>query len=207
MKRHTYKCHRLGCDRTTDASTHLGWRHQTPKHAASDGVVDRRLVTACLAILLLTLSGCSTSVPTASLTAQGSPQREPGGIPAWLPQGRGGGATSSAAAVPGCVNCGARNDSTGQTAGLDGRLSTCLYEAEQLNHLGTPAQKKLVTLLYLNIRAAQRYEPMAGKLDAGTNNTIGPLYQFAINDACNAVSQGLLTVLKKQVPVAGGDRG
>lgn len=85
-------------------------------------------------------------------------------------------------------------------------LGTCLYEAEQLNRLGTPAQKNLVNVLYRNIRAAQQYEPMAGKLASGTSNTIGPLYQFAINDACNAVSQGLLSVLKKQVPVTGGSR-
>ncbi|WP_371972993.1 hypothetical protein ACB496_15385 [Lelliottia nimipressuralis] len=75
-----------------------------------------------------------------------------------------------------------------------------------MNKLGTPAQKNLVNMLYRNIRAAQVYSPMAQKLSPGTASTVTPLYEYAVNDACNSVNQALLSVLKKQVPVSGGGR-
>lgn len=87
-----------------------------------------------------------------------------------------------------------------------GPMAVCLYEAEQLSRLGNASQKALVTGLYRNIRAAQVYSPMAQKLSPGTVSTVTPLYEFAVNDACNSVEQALLSVLKKQVPVTGGGR-
>ncbi|WP_133159666.1 MULTISPECIES: hypothetical protein [Lelliottia] len=85
-------------------------------------------------------------------------------------------------------------------------MEVCLYEAEQLQRLGNTSQKSLVAGLYRNIRAAQAYTPMAQKLSPGTASTVTPLYEYAVNDACNSVEQALLSVLKKQVPATGGGR-
>ncbi|CAM4364508.1 hypothetical protein C3709_22260 [Lelliottia aquatilis] len=92
------------------------------------------------------------------------------------------------------------------TPTVGGAMEVCLYEAEQLQRLGNTSQKSLVAGLYRNIRAAQAYTPMAQKLSPGTASTVTPLYEYAVNDACNSVEQALLSVLKKQVPATGGGR-
>lgn len=164
-------------------------------------------LVASLAIVcsVLTLPGCSSGGQHIATNAARVPTTQ-----AAAPAG-------SATPAAGLVHAGSpeapldiRSDQGGGDvpagAAISGRMGTCLFEAEQLSKLGTPAQKNLVTGLYRNIRAAQQYGPMAVRLAEGTSDMITPLYQFAINDSCNSVSQALLSVLKKQVPVTGGGR-
>lgn len=77
------------------------------------------------------------------------------------------------------------------------RLQTCLFEAKQLSRLGNSAYKAQVAALYHNIQATQYYASIARELARTTTDTITPLYQFKVNDACNTISQSLLAELKK----------
>lgn len=165
----------------------------------------RLFSSLALACSVLPLLGCSSGSQHSATNA------------ARVPATQAAAPTGSATPAAGLVHTGSpevppviRSDQGGGDvpagAAISGRMGTCLFEAEQLSKLGTPAQKNLVTGLYRNIRAAQQYGPMAVKLAEGTSDMITPLYQYAINDSCNSVSQALLSVLKKQVPVTGGGR-
>jgi len=77
-----------------------------------------------------------------------------------------------------------------------GPLNTCLFEAHQLAQMGSTYRPQ-VEALYRHLRAAKYYAAIAGELSGGTTDTITPLYQYRVNDACNAISQSLLAELKK----------
>lgn len=81
------------------------------------------------------------------------------------------------------------------------QLATCLFEAEQLIKLNGTKYQAPVSALYRDIRAAKYYASLAGRLNATTTDTLTPMYQYRVNDACNTVSQLLLSELKQ-----GGDR-
>ncbi|TXE22550.1 hypothetical protein FOT63_25500 [Serratia ureilytica] len=85
----------------------------------------------------------------------------------------------------------------GATHGDSGSYSTCLFEAKQLAQLSAGAYRSQVEALYTQLRAAKAYAALEGSLPGSTTNTITPLYQYRINDACNAISQALLAELKK----------
>ncbi|EKS6337600.1 MULTISPECIES: hypothetical protein [Enterobacter] len=80
---------------------------------------------------------------------------------------------------------------------VSAQLSTCLFEAGQLIKLSPEKYREQVNALYEDIRGAKYYASVAGNLSAATTDTITPLYQFRVNDACNTVSQLLLQELKQ----------
>jgi hypothetical protein len=82
-------------------------------------------------------------------------------------------------------------------SGVRGQLSTCLFEADQLVKLNAGKYRGQVNALYEDIRAAKYYASVAGNLSTTTTDTITPMYQFRVNDACNTISQLLLTELKQ----------
>ncbi|HFI5337041.1 TPA: hypothetical protein ACGQS5_004787 [Serratia liquefaciens] len=82
---------------------------------------------------------------------------------------------------------------------MKGQLETCLFEAKQLAKMGGGAYRSQVEAVYRNIQAAKEYATLADGLDDATADTLTPLYQFKVNDACNTVSQSLLGELKKGV--------
>lgn len=81
--------------------------------------------------------------------------------------------------------------------GVRQQLSTCLFEAGQLVKLNPGKYREQVNTLYEDIRSAKYYASVAGNLSATTTDTITPLYQFRVNDACNTISQLLLAELKQ----------
>ncbi|WP_239686241.1 MULTISPECIES: hypothetical protein [Serratia] len=81
--------------------------------------------------------------------------------------------------------------------GLKQQLQTCLFEAKQLAALDNGAYRQQVAALYRQLQAARYYASIAAELSAGTTDTITPLYQYKVNDACHGISQSLLTELKK----------
>lgn len=85
----------------------------------------------------------------------------------------------------------------GATHGAPSSYSTCLFEAKQLAQLSAGAYRSQVESLYAQLRAAKAYAALEGSLPGSTTNTITPLYQYRINDTCNAISQALLAELKK----------
>ncbi|EEF3449018.1 hypothetical protein GJZ31_04670 [Salmonella enterica] len=77
------------------------------------------------------------------------------------------------------------------------QLSTCLFEAEQLLKLDGQKYRQPVDTLYQHIRAAKYYASVSSSMSTGNTDTLTPMYQFKINDACNTVSQLLLSALKQ----------
>ncbi|HHA1936289.1 hypothetical protein [Enterobacter ludwigii] len=82
-------------------------------------------------------------------------------------------------------------------ADLQQHLATCLFEAEQLARLNAVKYREPVNDLYRNIRAAKYYATLAARMNTGSTDTLTPMYQFRVNDACNTVSQLLLGELKQ----------
>ncbi|AHE72405.1 hypothetical protein M942_00190 [Enterobacter ludwigii] len=82
-------------------------------------------------------------------------------------------------------------------ADLQQHLATCLFEAEQLAKLNSDKYREPVNALYRNIRAAKYYATLAARMNTGSTDTLTPMYQFRVNDACNTVSQLLLGELKQ----------
>ncbi|MEI9745967.1 hypothetical protein [Enterobacter ludwigii] len=82
-------------------------------------------------------------------------------------------------------------------AGVQKQLTTCLFEAEQLARLNAVKYREPVNDLYRNIRAAKYYATLAARMNTGSTDTLTPMYQFRVNDACNTVSQLLLGELKQ----------
>jgi hypothetical protein len=82
---------------------------------------------------------------------------------------------------------------------VKGQLETCLFEAKQLARMGGGAYRSQVEAVYRNIQAAKEYGQLAGDLNDASAEMLTPLYQFKVNDACNTVSQSLLSELKKGV--------
>ncbi|KNC93266.1 hypothetical protein GM31_20140 [Trabulsiella odontotermitis] len=81
--------------------------------------------------------------------------------------------------------------------GVKGQLTTCLFEADQLLKMNQEKYREPVNALYQNIRQAKYYASVAARLSAGNTDTLTPMYQYKVNDACNTVSQMLLTELKQ----------
>ncbi|MBH3035801.1 hypothetical protein I5M86_00140 [Serratia marcescens] len=83
--------------------------------------------------------------------------------------------------------------------GVRRQLETCLFEAKQLAQLKGGAYRQQVAELYRHLEAAKYYSSIAGELANSTTDTITPLYQYKVNDACNGISQSLLVELKKGI--------
>lgn len=77
------------------------------------------------------------------------------------------------------------------------QMATCLFEAEQLLKLNSRKYREPVNSLYQDLRAAKYYASVASHLSDGSTDTLTPMYQFKVNDACNTVSQLLLTEFKQ----------
>lgn len=90
--------------------------------------------------------------------------------------------------------------------GVRKQLTTCLFEADQLLKLNRAKYREPVNSLYQDIRAAKYYASVASHLSTGATDTLTPMYQFKVNDACNTVSQLLLTEFKKGNTVPEGGR-
>lgn len=84
------------------------------------------------------------------------------------------------------------------------QLTTCLFEAEQLLKLNTEKYRQPVDTLYQYIRAAKYYASVSSSMSTGNTDTLTPMYQFKVNDACNTVSQLLLSALKQGDAASGG---
>lgn len=84
------------------------------------------------------------------------------------------------------------------------QLTTCLFEAEQLLKLNGDKYRQPVDTLYQYIRAAKYYASVSSSLSTGNTDTLTPMYQFKVNDACNTVSQLLLSALKQGDAASGG---
>ncbi|MGP0906794.1 hypothetical protein [Serratia sp. CY76391] len=155
-------------------------------HCASQGERWMRPVGAC--VVALWLAGCAlpsrghppttVAMPVITTSAPARPVR-----------------TGQSGAVPPSA-AGDETVPMPLPAGGQGPLNTCLFEAHQLARLGS-AYRSQVDALYRHLRAAKYYAAIAGELSGGTTDTITPLYQYRVNDACNAISQSLLTELKK----------
>ncbi|WP_296241333.1 hypothetical protein [uncultured Enterobacter sp.] len=90
-------------------------------------------------------------------------------------------------------------------SGAKKQLSTCLFEAEQLLRINREKYQQQISTLYQNIRDAKYYASVAGNMNSSSTDTLTPMYQFKVNDACNTVSQLLLTELKQgSIMVQGG---
>lgn len=77
------------------------------------------------------------------------------------------------------------------------QLSICVFEAEQLLKINKDNYRVPVNTLYQNIREAKYYASIAPEMNSGSTDTLTPMYQYRVNDACNAISQLLLAELKK----------
>ena len=95
------------------------------------------------------------------------------------------------------VNSNGDNLTGSLSTGLRHQLDTCLFEAQQLSHLGGAGYRHQIDELYRQLRAVKYYASIAGELSGGMKDTITPLYQYKINDLCNTISQSLLMELKK----------
>lgn len=76
------------------------------------------------------------------------------------------------------------------------QLTTCLFEAKLLLKFNQQKYNQPVDTLYQYIRAAKYYASVSSNLSTGNTDTLTPMYQFKVNDACNTVSQLLLAELK-----------
>lgn len=83
------------------------------------------------------------------------------------------------------------------------QLATCLFEAEQLLKLNQEKHREPVNKLYQYIQAGKYYASVSTHLSTGTTDTLTPMYQYKINDACNTISQLLLSELKQGGVVTG----
>lgn len=90
--------------------------------------------------------------------------------------------------------------------GIKGQLATCLFEADQLLKMNPAKYREPVNALYRDIRQAKYYAAVAARLSAGSTDTLTPMYQYKVNDACNTVSQMLLTEFKQGNTVMEGNR-
>lgn len=62
--------------------------------------------------------------------------------------------------------------------------------------------REQIDTLYRSIKATQYYASISNDLSNIMVETITPLYQFRVNDACNTISQSLLAELKKGAGLA-----
>ncbi|MBS3895070.1 hypothetical protein E0L31_027005 [Serratia marcescens] len=83
------------------------------------------------------------------------------------------------------------------SGGVKKQLSICLFEAEQLLKINRDNYRAPVNALYQNIREAKYYASIAPEMSSGNTDTLTPMYQYRVNDACNTISQLLLAELKK----------
>ncbi|CCJ72941.1 FIG00554978: hypothetical protein [Cronobacter condimenti 1330] len=82
------------------------------------------------------------------------------------------------------------------------RLERCLAETKHLADINRDKYREQIDTLYRSIKATQYYASISGDLSNIMVDTITPLYQFRVNDACNTISQSLLAELKKGAGIA-----
>lgn len=88
-------------------------------------------------------------------------------------------------------------DTTVNKASINQTLSKCLFEASQLTKINSKKYHQPVNALYQNILAAKYYASVASKISDSNTDTLTPMYQFRVNDDCNAISQLLLNAFKQ----------
>lgn len=77
-------------------------------------------------------------------------------------------------------------------------LEICLNEAKTLAEMNNQYQKQ-VNELYTAINDAKFYASISNRINSGVSATITPLYDYTINEKCNAISQNLMKELKAKV--------
>ncbi|EKY3222478.1 hypothetical protein RBA45_000661 [Cronobacter dublinensis] len=82
------------------------------------------------------------------------------------------------------------------------RLERCLAETKHLADINREKYREQIDTLYRSIKATQYYASISNDLSNIMVDTITPLYQFRVNDACNTISQSLLAELKKGAGIA-----
>lgn len=82
------------------------------------------------------------------------------------------------------------------------RLERCLAETKHLSDINREKYREQIDTLYRSIKATQYYASISNDLSNIMVETITPLYQFRVNDACNTISQSLLAELKKGADLA-----
>ncbi|EKM0372896.1 hypothetical protein ACP6OW_004154 [Cronobacter turicensis] len=82
------------------------------------------------------------------------------------------------------------------------RLERCLAETKHLSDINREKYREQIDTLYRSIKATQYYASISNDLSNIMVETITPLYQFRVNDACNTISQSLLAELKKGAGLA-----
>ncbi|ELY4482317.1 hypothetical protein [Cronobacter turicensis] len=82
------------------------------------------------------------------------------------------------------------------------RLERCLAETKHLSDINREKYREQIDTLYRSIKATQYYASISNDLSNIMVDTITPLYQFRVNDACNTISQSLLAELKKGAGLA-----
>lgn len=83
------------------------------------------------------------------------------------------------------------------------RLDACLRDADALVKVNSNYRYD-VNGLYDEIKSAKLYASISDDVSKNVNTTITPLYEYKINDACNNISQKLITELKSRVKAGDG---
>ncbi len=83
------------------------------------------------------------------------------------------------------------------------QMTTCLFEADQLLKVNRNKYREPVNMLYQRLRAAKRYAAISSGLNSQSTDTLTPMYQYRVHDACNTVSQLLLNALKQDAETSG----
>lgn len=76
-------------------------------------------------------------------------------------------------------------------------LNRCIFESSQLLKMNKNKYRYLVAKLYNEVDAAKYYATIVNNLNEVNINTLTPMYQYKVNDACNSISQAILAELKK----------
>ncbi|ELY6276436.1 hypothetical protein ACT47M_001528 [Cronobacter muytjensii] len=115
-------------------------------------------------------------------------------------------ATSAAATTPSAQTAPTPVESMNQLAPVNNdtklRLERCLAETKHLANINRDKYREQIDTLYRSIKATQYYASISNDLSNIMVDTITPLYQFRVNDACNTISQSLLAELKKGAGIA-----
>lgn len=78
-------------------------------------------------------------------------------------------------------------------------LSTCLFEAGQLEKINSDKYKDKVSLLQATLKKQKYYNSIAGQVNDSTKKTITPLYIFYIRDVCDDINYALSMELKQKL--------
>ncbi|MBN6416922.1 hypothetical protein JZL99_22790 [Escherichia coli] len=78
-------------------------------------------------------------------------------------------------------------------------LSTCLFEAGQLEKINPDKYKDKVNLLQAALKKQKYYNSIEGQVNDSTQKTLTPLYIFYIRDVCGDINYALGMELKQKL--------